>query len=502
MQVAERVDTLIKPHLGSEAELQETLSSSDDKKNGGDNEANEEGNDNNNDIVCDPGVLEAYQEFWSSLLWPESAVMVQGMKNFLFHWKQRNYGDENEGSSVSGAASSLNTYCQSTFESLTKSNKTHSSSGVLEDSSKLRRSLESFVYGQAYQTILKGIESSLERQKNNDVSDALFTMTPQQFENRLEELQFVQPSHLEIACLHDDDDGAITELLASPIKDLISMDAYYSPYEKLQSILSVYQGVNASLSSALNKGNSGNASVLPSADDVLPTMILICIKAKPRTLLQNLVFIEQFALPEYLRGEAGYAYTNLYGAVQFLQDLKLDDDGHSTDGLSISREELKKNLANSRKRMESDTAGNAGQSTKEHRNPLVEGTGRAADFEFKISAQDVHAAHARGETVDIDWAAAQQKRQPQEPPTSCTTAGHHASPLPEGFRRSYTFLNAQPADIRVSDLSQLLQEYQMLVQVTEDLLAERATRIAAERKHKEMNQQQALGEKLLLESTE
>ncbi|KAL3902007.1 MAG: hypothetical protein SGARI_005983, partial [Bacillariaceae sp.] len=281
-------------------------------------------------ITCNQEVLQAYQNLWTSLLWPESSVLVQGMKNFLFHWKQNHFNndDDDKPPSLTSAAKALNSYCKSTVDSILQSNR--SLVGTNEESSNLRRSLESFVYGQARDTLKQEIDKDMSIAKpqptksdNDHDDDHTFSkMTPKQLEDRLLELQFVQPSHLEIACMQDataddgDGDDGLQELLEEPIRALLSMDAYHSPYEKLEQILLAYQGVNAALSTALHKNKSeGAPSVLPSADDGLPTMILVCIKARPRSLLQNLQFIEQFAAPEYLRGEAGYAYTNLYGAV-------------------------------------------------------------------------------------------------------------------------------------------------------------------------------------------
>ncbi|KAL3936246.1 MAG: hypothetical protein SGARI_002640, partial [Bacillariaceae sp.] len=320
------------------------------------------------------------------------------------------------------------------------------------------------------------------------------------------------PSHLEIACMQDatadDGDDGLQELLEKPIRALLSMDAYHSPYEKLEQILLAYQGVNAALSTALNKNKSeGAPSVLPSADDVLPTMILVCIKARPRNLLQNLQFIEEFAAPEYLRGEAGYAYTNLYGAVQFLQDLDLqhsgegDADAVSSNQLSISREDLKLGLEKCRKQRDDLMASKNGAaafdgSSSRVSNPLVDGTALPQPLpSVKLSVQDVHTAQMHGETVDLEWAKQRQQQQPQEAPY--TSDIYHAR-LPADFKRSYTFLNAQSQDIRVTDLQPLLDEYHMLVHVTEELLSERKARIAAERKQRELEQQQTLGEKLLL----
>jgi len=231
-------------------------------------------------------------------------------------------------------------------------------------------------------------------------------------------------------------------LLEEPIQALRSMEAFYSPYEKLQRVLDVFRGVNAALTKI-------SPHTVPSADTILPTMILVVVKAatavisttdgasasasattttacrkmkmttkksnKIKTsqsqsnrnnnskttrtssssslqhILRDLYFIENFALPEYLRGEAGYAFTNLYGAIQFLQELDLevndndndDDDGNdnaddgsnnnsnnrnnnnngSNNRLSISSDELRRGLQKSR-----DVAAARNNSRKQNKN--------------------------------------------------------------------------------------------------------------------------------------
>jgi hypothetical protein len=83
------------------------------------------------------------------------------------------------------------------------------------------------------------------------------------------------------------------------------------------------------------------AKKLPSADDVLPAIILTVIRARSERLLFNLKFVEDFCAPEDLRGEAGYAFTNLHGAVQFLQEL---DDSTTAQQLAMSAQEFRQGV--------------------------------------------------------------------------------------------------------------------------------------------------------------
>ena len=342
-----------------------------------------------------------------------------------------------------------------------------------QDISKVKRSLESFLYGQA-QSILDRLEWT-----------GLFTMEEEAWTNKIAQLQFIQAEHLEIQCLNEASASA-EDLLRDPIHAMVSIDQFYSPYEKLQRILLVYQGVNLALSVALNdrhrSGSTPGDNKLPSADDVLPTIILTVLKAKPTRLLRNLQLIEVFAPQEYLRGEAGYAYTNLYGAVQFLQELNMT----KPDSLSISAEDFKNGLEESVKKT---------QERFELRKPKLDGLDPeyCNPISIDISPNDVRGARLKGEMINLEWAINQGLQFPEK----CDFDGHNVKAntggsLPAGFTRSYAFLSASPHDIRLSDLPKLLAEYKMMAHVTEQLLAERGARIATEKKKKDLHKSRQL----------
>ena len=416
-------------------------------------------------------VIQAFTEFWTKLMQPECALLVQGMRSVLRNMETT--------SSLESMGTTLKGYLEKTNELL----KSHVAWKDDPDHDSLRRSLESFVFGQAQEVLAKKLEWS-----------GLFPMSESDWIERISQLQFVEPSHLEIECLQRDGIN-LDELLLQPKEALLSMDRYYSPYEKLQRILKVYQGVNEALSTALNhhqqQGSEGTNDEgkkerkLPSADDVLPTIILTVLRAKPDRVFRNLQFIETFTPPEYLRGEAGYAYTNLYGAVQFLQDLDMD----KPTSLAINPEEFRAGLekckAATQKRV-LEISDSIMQPQETIRN-------------VNISVKDVRDARLRGETVDLEWARKWQEANP--PIASEQTAGMESTGedevLPVGFTRSYTYLNARPEDIRLADLPDLLSEYRMLVHTTERLIGERSARLQSKKRKEKSHRKQLLHEKLL-----
>lgn len=405
-------------------------------------------------------VLRAYHIWINKLSDPASAVLVQGMRGFCR--KIRNESAESMPLTLQG-------YLRLTCESLRE----YVPWKEMEDREGTRRSFESFLYGH--------LEDHLDHVYWTDEAKT----EERDWQDRLGSLQFVSPKHLEISCLADGEEN-YDEIFRKPAEALNSVEAYFSPFEKLQRILAVYHNVNEALTLALNRTNESGTKKLPSADDVLPSIILTVILARPARLLLNLQLIEDFSPPEYLRGEAGYAYTNLYGAVQFLKEIELDTDKPSS--LHIDGEEFRSSLEACREAAEAKHAQRRASSvTLETANQPAPSLSKQDAF---IPVTEVREARMRGEMVDIDWAKrrlselSELRMSTERNGSSDSNHKEESDELPAGFSRSYTFLSSQPEDIKLSDLPQLLGEYKMLVHTTEALIGEKFSRAAAEKKAK------------------
>lgn len=81
-----------------------------------------------------------------------------------------------------------------------------------------------------------------------------------------------------------------------------------------------------------------SGSEVASADQFLPILIYVILRANPDNLLSNIEYIQRFRRPEKLEGEAAYYLSSLSGAVSFIETL-------DAAGLSdITREEFEHNV--------------------------------------------------------------------------------------------------------------------------------------------------------------
>ena len=378
-----------------------------------------------------------------------------------------------------------------------------------------------------------------------------------EFHERVRSLQFVSPAHLEIRCLMrsgggtTEGGGAAAALvpaepptyadvdLSHAVRHIRSIHGRSSPREMLHSILMAHRGVSVALNEACGGGGGVGPPPPPvGADDVLPALILATLRARAPRLPSALRFVGAFASPSMMRGEAGYAYTSMCGAVQFLRELDVDGHlrgvallgeegvGEMSTVLSIGPDDFRAGLVECRRRMmlEAEEGGGRRRSSRDRSSDGADDCradeayvdddanddGRIDDdgcSRIEITARQVRDARSRGEIVDLDWALKKQREalwhrgevaDPISKPVvdktnkDTTAAARRRQQrlnlppeelnLPPQFSRSYSFLTAHPDNIGMRDLPQLLNEYKMLVHVTELLLNERSVWRESERK--------------------
>nr|CAG4636875.1 EOG090X03G5 [Ceriodaphnia reticulata] len=171
-------------------------------------------------------------------------------------------------------------------------------------------------------------------------------------QKRIRSLNWISAPLLD--CRINELDSKVRDILEKAITHLIEMDGLRAPQDKLASIINcsklVFEMLGLSNSSNVdqlrekseNSDEQGETKVEEqrkeptsqpvSADDFLPALIYVVLRANPPRIHSNLNFITRFAAPgRLLQGEGGYYFTNLCCAVSFLENLTSDSLGLSAD---------------------------------------------------------------------------------------------------------------------------------------------------------------------------
>ncbi|GIX63823.1 vacuolar sorting protein 9 domain-containing protein [Babesia caballi] len=120
-------------------------------------------------------------------------------------------------------------------------------------------------------------------------------------------LDWVEPKHLEVPSAVD------TELLAEAQVQLKNISRFKAPRDKMVGILNCCRLVVHAL--------EGTSNAPASADETLPLLIYVTIRANPHELWSSIEFIQHFRHPSRHIAEEAYAFTLLVSAVEYIKTI-------------------------------------------------------------------------------------------------------------------------------------------------------------------------------------
>lgn len=131
-------------------------------------------------------------------------------------------------------------------------------------------------------------------------------------QRRIRQLSWVNAHHLD--CCISETSMEVRDLVYAAITHLLGMDSVKAPQEKLSYVVRCCQSVVE----VLQHCQGGPVS----ADEFLPALIFVVLKANPARLKSNILYVTRFCNDTRLmQGEGGYYFTNLCCAVSFIENL-------------------------------------------------------------------------------------------------------------------------------------------------------------------------------------
>ncbi|KAI3748655.1 hypothetical protein L6452_11900 [Arctium lappa] len=246
--------------------------------------------------------------------------------------------------------------------------------------------------------------------------------------------QFIRPENLDIQPTYQNE---TSWLLAQ--KELQKINIYKAPRDKLVCILSCCKVINNLL---LNASVAANENP-PGADEFLPVLIYVTIKANPPQLHSNLLYIQRYRRESRLVGEAAYFFTNMLSAEAFITNI----DGKA---LSMDETEFQKNM--------------------ESAQTLIYGL--SGDYDGGESIPEPKHDHENSSSVEVESTTkgenAKDQQQVNKIPSISDLENKGASIVMkeeagiEEFRK-FPYLYSRTGDLTVGDVEELLNSYKQLV---------------------------------------
>ncbi|KAF5442454.1 hypothetical protein F2P56_035109 [Juglans regia] len=253
--------------------------------------------------------------------------------------------------------------------------------------------------------------------------------------------QFIRPENLDIKPTFQNE---TSWLLAQ--KELQKINMYKAPRDKLVCILNCCKVIGNLL---LNASIASNENP-PGADEFLPVLIYVTIKANPPQLHSNLLYIQSYRQQSRLVAESAYFFTNMLSAESFISNI-------DAKTLSMDEIEFEKNMESARALLSGLSADWDGQSDQSDRN--------AADVS---TAEHVDPKHSSFNVSNDGDSATRDPLSVTKTPSLSDLENKGAimllkEDMVSQVFRDYPYLFAHVGDLTIDNIEDLLNNYKQLV---------------------------------------
>ncbi|KYQ90380.1 vacuolar sorting protein 9 domain-containing protein [Tieghemostelium lacteum] len=276
-------------------------------------------------------------------------------------------------------------------------------------------------------------------------------------------MSFIEPVHLDIQQSIQSNE----QRLQLAITELNKINTYKTPRDKLVCIYNCCKVIFMLLKSLNNNNPSG-------ADDFLPILIYVVLKANPPMLHSNVQFIGTFRNPNQLSTETGCYFTHLVSAITFIENLtdssqltieesefeRLKEKSEMELPLKLNSDMIKRlNLKvttppNQHKPTLATTIGSGNQQIRGHTRHLSI-TNSSTPLSSSINSQPFF-----GDLEDLEYS----NTGGDSPLSNYSDIGLlHMTQSDVELEKKYEFINYQADDLKLGQINRLLEDYKRLV---------------------------------------
>ncbi|KAF8377002.1 hypothetical protein HHK36_030374 [Tetracentron sinense] len=270
--------------------------------------------------------------------------------------------------------------------------------------------------------------------------------------------QFIRPENLDIKLFLNETSWLLAQ------HELQKINMYKAPRDKLVCILSCCKVINNLL---LNASIASDENP-PGADEFLPVLIYVTIKANPPQLHSNLLYIQRYRHQSRLVSEAAYFFTNMLSAESFISNI-------DAKSLSMDDTEFEKNMESARALLSRLSTDFDGLSNKKNldlgdvpRPEPMEPKLQAKEWKNRMPATRLHLPPQSSEQKPENKEELNPKNQVRREPSISDLENKGATEILKEDQvsrafREYRYLYAHAGDLTIEDVEDLLNSYRQLV---------------------------------------